>query len=115
MHAVGGDGFLYERYYCAHCPLEPSSQWNRYSTKSGVRVHLRDAHELDEKKLTEGRDYYQGWQARQVWGRRQKEAEEWGEKAALVFAQPGYNAEDFLIDCGPITGGSRLDYDLDPE
>jgi hypothetical protein len=90
--------FLNDRYYCAHCPLVPDNAHARTIQVYTMMQHLKDCHDIEGGE--NGVDYYGGWQARQVHGRRVIAAAEAVKLIHFAFEQADYNADDFLVDCG---------------
>lgn len=94
--------FRNDRYYCLECPLHPENDHNRFVTVGGCRIHLQNpeahnGHGVQNPKP--GVHYVNGYQARQIFYRRQYLADEEAKQlAAYLESVPRYTAVDFLVD-----------------
>lgn len=88
-----------QMYYCVHCVLHPDYA-QPFQSATYAMHHVEDKHKVpvaDQKSL---QDYISGFTANQQWKRRCEEAVAEGTKAAMIFDQPDYTVDDFLVDIG---------------
>ena len=86
------------------CALHPENEHNRFVTVGGVRIHLNNHVKQNGHGVANpqpGTHYVNGYQARQIYGRRCAEAEVEAENLSLYLEDPNYSVEDFLVDFKP--------------
>ena len=94
--------FANSRYYCLQCALHPENEHNKFVTVGGVRIHLQNSVGQNGHGISNpqpGVHYVSGFQARQIFYRRQAAADEEAKTLeAYLSARPCYTVEDFLVD-----------------